>query len=99
MLDWRWPTSPEARMAAIDSNRDLEIVAHLGNQAKHYQVDRHHAVDDLHRTEDWIAPGWVDPGWVQGASIDIGLPDGTWVNAIELAERVIAWWAAKLTKG
>lgn len=34
---------------------------------------------------------------VQGASIDIGLPDGTWVNAIELAERVVAWWAAELT--
>lgn len=101
MLDWRWPESTvgwrTARAKAIASSRDLEIVAHLGNQAKHYQVERHQAVADLGRTQSAFHPRAFDRHAFQVGSIDIDLPDGTRIDAIDLAERVIAWWTTELS--
>lgn len=99
--DWRWPESmtgwKAARAQAIADSRDLRIVRDLGDQAKHYRITfRRPVVDDLGRTEGAFDPQVFDRGTFAVGSIEIEVPDGPPIDAIEFAERVVDWWAREL---
>jgi hypothetical protein len=105
MLDWACPGKIKATR---DSEPFLQVCSHLANGAKHFEFDdpRHRSVGSTDEggswePAGWSPPHWAPPGWEPQGRLLVNLKGeaaarfGPSIGAIELAEKVMDYWAAK----
>ena len=96
MSDW----AAHAAGDPLSSHRaypDWALVDDLGNGAKHFRVDsgRHTTVSDT-GSEGYFDPAFFDPTYFEAARLVIELEDGSTVDALDVARRVLDHWRSVL---
>ncbi len=106
MLDWVYPKriNKEKRTNARKKSVVLQVCSHLANGAKHFELEgRHHnSVSSTGAGVGWSREGFFAPDYfadgyfeerlVVSLKGDAAKELGQSIGAIELAEKVIAYW-------
>jgi hypothetical protein len=100
MLDWLHPgdSNKATRKQMESDNNILQVVSHLANGSKHFQVTRHHAVK-----ETIIHEGAFDPNVFGSNAFDVGelrveldgdaaREFGASTGVLELAAKALRFW-------
>jgi len=76
------------------------LVTHLGNGAKHFRVDtaRHRTVADT-GSAGFFDPAFFDPAAFDVVRLVVDLEDGSTVDVMDIALRVLAHWRGELESG
>ena len=108
MLDWVYPgqVGETQRRSCRDNEPLLATISHLASGAKHFdKLGKHHkAVSITERKDGFWAPGFWAPGvWAKGfwaeprlaitLSGSAAAAMGVSITALDLAERVYAYWS------
>jgi hypothetical protein len=107
MLDWIYPkrSNNAKREAAEKASVLLQVCSHLGNGAKHFEVEaqKHKSVSSTSESGSWFGPNWFGPNWfgpnwfgedklIVHLSGDAATQLGQTIGAIDLAEKVLEYW-------
>jgi hypothetical protein len=110
MLDWVYPgrAKSHTRAGVRKSSPLLRTCSHLANGGKHFEVEdpQHESVSSTDEGGSWDPPGWYPPhwhppGWYPQGRLLVNLKGeaatqlGPSIGAIELAEKVMEYWAGK----
>lgn len=104
MVDWRYPDDP-AKQKETRSHDPCRTVSHLASGAKHFEATapRHKSVRSVERVADheaavWGTSPWDDTSWdyLGRPALIVTMADGREVEAIQLAELVLAYWRTEL---
>src|ERR1700730_8909407 len=100
MLDWLHPgdSNKATRKQMESDNNILQVVSHLANGSKHFQVTRHHVVK-----ENIIHEGAFDPNVFGSNAFDVGelrveldgdaaREFGSSTGVLELAAKALRFW-------
>lgn len=85
----------------VDGSAILRVVSHLANGAKHFETDRHDAIQRA-EVDGWVESDWVEDDYVEtrlkvhlspDEAREIGEPV---IDAVDLGRRVLDFWRGYL---
>lgn len=105
--DWKYPGNRGQQTAERSGSILLQIVSHLANGAKHFQVQdtRHRSIDRTDRISHsrlWGEGLWGDGYWGGHEALAVALDDrakveyGEWIEVVPLARLVVKYWRENL---
>src|SRR3972149_2897651 len=109
ILDWKYPIDPTRQHAERDNSVLLQIVSHLANGAKHFEVQdkRHTSVDRTDKIsyggtyygDSYYGDGYYGSIEALGVALDgeAASQFGAWIEVVPLARLVLQYWKEALT--
>lgn len=104
MLDWVYANDTKRQTAERNANVALQVCSHLANGAKHFQATatRHKSVQGVHERPAmrWGEAVWGESRWGTEEGLEITLSDEEagrlgrqgWIDALDLAQRLLDYW-------
>lgn len=106
IVDWRYPSDSDRDKAARKEVRAHEpgaTVSHLASGAKHFEAraPQHQSVTSVERDpgSDWDEARWDESRWGGRPALIVTMTDGRLVDAIQLADLIVAYWQKEFGPG